>query len=72
MNDIELAEQEIIAPALAVQALNSAHRRARASGRPMVLVVGGNLVRIGPLGTTVLKELPRRVKVAVLKKRATT
>ena len=72
MNEIELAEQEMIAPALAIQALNRAHRRARASGRPMVLVVGDKLVRIGPLGTTVLKELPRRVKVAVLKKRATT
>lgn len=72
MNDIELAEQELIAPELAVRALTIAHRRARASGRPVTVVVQGKLVHISPLGSIDLKNLPPRVKVSVRKKRAKT
>ncbi len=70
MNEIELAQQESNVPALAVQALTLATRRTRASGRPVVMVVGRELVRIGPLGPTPLKSLPPRVKVTVRTKRA--
>ncbi len=70
MSEIELVQQENTAPALAVQALTNAHRRVRASGRPVVLVAGGKLVRVGPLGSTTLKDVPPRVRVSVRTKRA--
>ena len=70
MSETELVQQENAAPALAVQALTSAHRRVRASGRSVVLVAGGKLVRVGPLGSTPLKDVLPRVKVSVRTKRA--
>jgi hypothetical protein len=57
---------------LAVQALTAAHRRAVASGRPVLEVVDGALVRKGPSGVTVLKKLPPRKKVTVRLKRASS
>ncbi len=71
MSDIELTEQENSVPLLAVKALKQAQARARASGRPVVVMDGQNLVRVGPAGKTVLKTLPPRTKVSNRKKRAT-
>ena len=51
MTEEELTELENTIPALAVQALNEATRKALASGRPVVLVVNDQLVEIGPEGT---------------------
>ncbi len=71
VSETELIQQETAVPVLAVKALSAAHRRARASGRPVVLVVGGKLVRIDSQGETVLKNLPPRAKVTVRTKQAT-
>ncbi len=54
MSESELDALEATVPDLAVRALNEAQQRARVSGRPVVLVVHDQLVRIGPEGTTVL------------------
>ncbi len=72
MTEDELTELENTIPALAVKALKVAQQRARASGRPVVLVVNDQLVQIGPEGTTVLKDMQPWVEAPVLKKRATT
>ena len=72
MTEEELDQLEATIPEMAVQALTNAHRRARASGQDVVMVVDDKLVRIGPHGTTVLKSLPYRVKVNARTKRATT
>ena len=72
MSEIEISELENTIPALAVQALTTASDRALASGRSVVLVVDGQLVRIGPDGCTPLQSLPPRVRVSVRKKRAQT
>ncbi|HEX8916180.1 MAG TPA: hypothetical protein VF796_27775 [Humisphaera sp.] len=56
-------------PTMAVAALRAAQRRAESSGRPMVLVLDGKLVRVDPSGQTVLKTLPPRQKVSIREKR---
>ena len=70
MSEIEISQQESNIPALAVQALTMASRRALASGRPIVTVVNGKLVRVGLFSSTLLRTLPPRMKVSVRKKRA--
>lgn len=72
MNASQLDRQEDSVPALAVEALTLAHRRAIAAGRTVVRVEGGKLVRVGPSGTVVLQTLPPRVKVTIRTKRAGT
>ena len=55
----------------AVQALTEATRQDIDSGRSVVLVVNGELVRLdSSAGKTVLKKLPPRRKVSVRIKRA--
>lgn len=71
MTDRELTELEEAVPELAVKALNEAQARARASGRPVVVLIGQELVRVGPNGRTVLKTLPPQTNVGIGKKRAT-
>lgn len=66
--DVDSDEEEVAL--LAVQALTAAHRRAVQSGRPVLVVENGELVRIGPLGRTVVKTLPPRHKVLDRIKRA--
>ncbi len=72
MIPIELDPQEGEVTQLAVQALTAAQRRALNSGRSVLVVVNGELVRIGSPGRTVLKKLPPRRKVSVRIKRAST
>ena len=70
MSEDEISQLENDIPALAVEALTNATRQALASGRPVVLVVDGQLVRIGPDGCTPLRSLPPRVKGTERTKRA--
>ncbi len=70
MVPVELESEDDNVPELAVQALNAATRRAIRSGRSIVLVENGELVRIGSDGKTVLKKLPPRRKVETRFKRA--
>ena len=72
MSEQEIDEIEAELPKLAVEALNAAHQRAVASGRPVVVVEGREVVRIGPHGREVLKTLPPRLEVTVTTKQATT
>jgi len=65
--EIILAEERI--PELAVKALDAAHQRARASGRPVVMLIGRTLMRVTGEERVVLKELPPRTKVDCLHKR---
>ena len=71
MTERELDELEEQVPALAVKALKEAQARARASGRPIVVLVGDELMRIGPTERTVLKKLPPPARVGIGKRRAT-
>ena len=57
--------QEAGVPDLAANVLPAASRRAAQAGHPLVLVKDGLLIRIEPSGTTVLKKLPARRRVAV-------
>lgn len=69
MND----PQETEVAQLAVEALTAATRRAIQSGRSVVVVVNGELVRMrSPADKTVLKKLPPRRKVIGRIKRAST
>ncbi len=70
MNEIELSQQESKIPTLAVQALTKASRLTRESGHSVVMVVDGQLVRVGPLGCIPLRPLPPRLKVSQRTKRA--
>jgi 20S proteasome alpha/beta subunit len=54
-------EEEVIQ--MALQALREANERAKKSGRELVFVRNGELVRSGPNGITVLRKLPPRRKV---------
>ena len=72
MDEAQLTSLEEVVPDLAVRALTEASRRTRATGRPVVLVVDGQLIRITAEGTTVLRSLPSRVKVETRTKRATS
>jgi hypothetical protein len=55
-------------PALAVKALTAAQRRAAQAGHPQVLVRDGRLVQVTPTGTTELRTLGARRKVAARRK----
>ena len=68
----ELDPQDGDITQLAVQALTAAQRRAIASGRAVIVVADGALVRIGSSGKTVVKKMPPRRKVSVRIKRAST
>lgn len=57
IDDEDLTAADIQA---ALDGLAAAQRRAHASGRPIVLVEDGKLVRRGPGEYTVLRELPPR------------
>ena len=65
MTAIEEDEEETGVPELAVKALTAASRRAAKAGHPRILVKDRLLVRIDCHGTTVLKKLPPRKKVAI-------
>jgi len=69
VSDEELDRLEAQIPELAVLALNEAQSRARASGRPMVIVEDGKLMRIDQHGKTVLEVLPERFSPVERKKR---
>ena len=69
MTEEEMLIEEERIPELAVQALNAAHWRARASGRPVVMLVGRTLMRVTGDERVVQKELPPRLKVDCLHKR---
>ncbi len=56
---------------LAANALTAAQARAMKSGRSVLVLVDGELVRIEPRGKTVVKKLPPRRKVRDRFKRAT-
>lgn len=60
-DDTDCDEADV--PALAVEALAAAQRRARAAGHPLVQVQDGQLVRIEGAAVTVLKRLPGRQRV---------
>ena len=63
MTEKELIAEEERIPELAVRALDAVHRRARASGRPVVMLVGRTLMRVTGETCEVLKELPPLLKV---------
>jgi hypothetical protein len=67
MNSIidELDETQV--PELALKALQNAQVRVRTLGRPQVLVVNGQLVRIFGGQQTVLKILPQRKRIRLRK-----
>jgi hypothetical protein len=54
---------EVDVPEQAVRALVDAHRRAVQAGYPIVMVRDGNLVREQGGKSTVLKQLPPRMRV---------
>ncbi len=68
MTEEELVLEEEKIPELAVKALDAAHQRARASGRPVVMLVGRTLIRVTGEERVVLKELPPLEKVDCLHK----
>jgi hypothetical protein len=67
VTDTDLDDDEGV-PDQAVKGLNEASRRARDSGRPVVVVRDGQLVRLCAGEVVVLKNLPARRKVAVRRK----
>jgi len=71
-SDSDLDALDADVPMMAVQGLNEASKRARKSGRPIVLVRGGQLLRISAEGTIVLKDLPPRRKSLVRRKTITS
>lgn len=70
MTDNESDQQDAEVVQLAVDALSAAQRRALDSGRPVVLVVKGDLVRVEPGGSFLLKQLPPRRQVFSRNKQA--
>jgi hypothetical protein len=72
LNDADTDRQDAEVIQMAVDALNDAQRRAIKSGRTVILVVNGELVRFGPAGAgrVVLKKLPPRRRVSVRTQRA--
>jgi hypothetical protein len=72
MTPIDLDPQEGEVTQMAVEALTAAQRRAIDSGRSVLVVENGALVRIGSTGRTELKKLPLRKKVSDRIKRATS
>ena len=71
MSEEEIERLEELIPAMAVEALNAASRRAREAGLPVVVVEGNQLVRIVGTERVVLRELPPRLPVTDRVKRAT-
>lgn len=67
VTDADLHDDEAV-PDQAVKGLDEATRRARNSGRPVVVVRHGQLVRLGASEVVILKKLPARRKVAVRRK----
>ena len=63
MADTQPENQDADVPELAVQALTAAHRRAAAAGRTLIVVRNGQLLRISPTETVILRQLPARKKV---------
>lgn len=59
-------------PKLAVEALNAAQQRALKSGREVVMVRNGELIRTSSQGVVVLKKLAPLTEVEVRTKRATS
>lgn len=57
---------------LAVNALRAAQRRALDSGRTVIVVIDGKLVRVDSVGQTVIRHLAPRRKVLLRSKQATT
>jgi len=70
MSSIQIDSEEEAVAQSAVQALLAAQRQALASGRQVVFLDNGELVRKEGRGKTVLKKLPPRKTVTVLVKRA--
>ena len=66
--DSEADEAEVIR--MALKALSAAQRRALESGRPVVMVKDGNLVRVEGANVIVLKTLPPRRKITIRVKQA--
>lgn len=69
MNDLDSEADDAEVIQMALNALDAAHRRARVSGLPVVMVKNGNLVRVEGANVTVLKTLPPRQKVSIRVKR---
>jgi hypothetical protein len=65
-HDEDLQDADV--PFQAVKGLNEASRRARSSGRPVVLVRHGQLIQVSGAETVVLKQLPARRKVTTRRK----
>ena len=64
MDDREMEELDKLVPQIAVDALNAAHRRAVASGMPLVMVIGDGLYRVSGTGEReLIRMLPPRMKV---------
>ena len=71
-DDEQDALDDVEVPQMAVKALDEAHRRAVASGRPVLVIVDGKLIEIRGSTRTVLGEGPRRHKVSCRVKRASS
>ena len=70
MNKRKLSKMEKKVPQIAVKALNAAHRRAVASGMPLVMMIGDGLYRVSGTGEReLIRMLPPQTKVRDLKKR---
>jgi hypothetical protein len=70
MNNLETDRQDAEVVRMALKALTAAQHRALASGRAVILVVNGELVRITGSSKAVLKKLPARRRVSNRTKRA--
>jgi hypothetical protein len=70
MTNSEENELDDALPALAVEALSAASRRAREEGHTIVVVEDGMLVRKNASGVTPLKKMRDRIKVDTRTKNA--
>jgi len=61
LKEEDAVDREI--PDLAVKALSEASKRALKAGRTIVYVKNHQLIRKGPNGDVVLKQMPGRIKV---------
>jgi hypothetical protein len=68
MTDEEMELEDADVPEMAVAALRAASLRSIAAGHQQVVVQNGELVRITPEGITVLKKVPGRIPVVLIKK----
>ncbi len=70
VNKRKMSKMEKRVPEIAVRALNAAHRRAVASGMPMVMMIGDGLYRVSGTGEReLIRMLPPRTKAKDIKKR---